>query len=100
MRNWFCLFCERTAREGPLRIQYKYLVPTDVFPEMKLLFPKQNYNVLSPSSYTQISVRDLYCIFPGSVCLFCCREICGPILGIFKSLTDVLVLGAAIQLSA
>ncbi len=27
-------------------------------------------------------------IFPGSVCLFCCREICGPILGIFKSLTD------------
>jgi hypothetical protein len=27
---------------------------------MKLLFPKQNYNVLSPSSYTHISVRDLY----------------------------------------
>jgi hypothetical protein len=30
-----------------------------VYPEMKLLFPKQNYNVLSPSSYTRISVRDL-----------------------------------------
>ncbi len=29
---------------------------------MKLLFPKQNYNVLSLSSYTYISVRDL-CIF-------------------------------------
>ncbi len=27
-------------------------------------------------------------IFPGSVCLFCCREICGPILGIYKMLTD------------
>ncbi len=27
---------------------------------MKLLFPKQNYIVLSPSSYTHISVRDLY----------------------------------------
>ncbi len=27
---------------------------------MKLLFPKQNHNVLSPSSYTYISVRDLY----------------------------------------
>jgi hypothetical protein len=27
---------------------------------MKLLFLKQNYNVLSPSSYTHISVRDLY----------------------------------------
>jgi hypothetical protein len=25
---------------------------------MKLFFPKQNYNVLSPSSYTYISVRD------------------------------------------
>jgi hypothetical protein len=31
-----------------------------VFPEMKLLFPKQNYNFLSPSSYTHISVRDFY----------------------------------------
>jgi hypothetical protein len=27
---------------------------------MKLLFQNQNYNVLSPSSYTHISVRDLY----------------------------------------
>ncbi len=27
-------------------------------------------------------------IFPGSVCLFCCSEICGLILGIHKSLTD------------
>ncbi len=37
-----------SANEGPVRIQYKCLVP------------KQNYNVLSPSSYTLISVRDLY----------------------------------------
>ncbi len=37
-----------TANEGPVRIQYKCLVPISVFPEMKLLFPKQNYNVLSP----------------------------------------------------
>ncbi len=34
-----------------------------VFPEMKWLFPNQNYNVLSPSSYTHISVRDLYTYF-------------------------------------
>ncbi len=27
-------------------------------------------------------------ILPQSVCLFCCRKICGPILGICKSLTD------------
>ena len=41
-------------------IQYTFLVPIYVFPEIKLLYPKQNYNVLSPSSYTHISVRDLY----------------------------------------
>ena len=29
-------------------------------------------------------------ILPGSVCLFCCREICGMIQGIHKSLTDTL----------
>ncbi len=49
-----------TANEGTLRIQYKCLVLIYKFPEMKLLFPKQNYNVLSPSSYTHISVRDSY----------------------------------------
>jgi hypothetical protein len=49
-----------TANEGPVRIQYICLVSIYVFPEMKLLFPKQNYNVLSPSSYTHLYVRDLY----------------------------------------
>ncbi len=49
-----------TANEGPVRIQYKGLVPIYVFTEMKLLFPKHNYYVLSRSSYTHISVRDLY----------------------------------------
>jgi hypothetical protein len=49
-----------TTNKGPVNIQHKYLVSIHVFPEMKLLFPKQNYNVLSPSSYTHISVRNLY----------------------------------------
>jgi hypothetical protein len=53
-------FLNCTANEGQARIQYKCMFPIYVFPEMKLLFPKQNYNVLSPSSYTHISVRDLY----------------------------------------
>jgi hypothetical protein len=45
------------------------MVPIYVFPKIKLLFPKQNYNILSSSSYTHISVRDLCIyIFPGSVC--------------------------------
>jgi hypothetical protein len=71
-----------TANEGPVKILYKCLVPIYVFPEMKLLFPKQDYNV--PSSYTHKEINK----FPGSVCLFCCRKICGPILGICESLTD------------
>jgi hypothetical protein len=32
----------RTANEGPLRIQYKCLIPIYLFPEMNLLFPNQN----------------------------------------------------------
>jgi hypothetical protein len=47
-----------TANKGPMRIQYKCLVPIYVFPEMRLFFPKQNYNVLSPSSCTHKSLRD------------------------------------------
>ncbi len=76
-----------TANEGPVRIQYKCLGPFNVFPEMKLLFPKQNNNVLSQFLHSYICERFIY-IFPGPFCLFCCREICGLILGIYKSLTD------------
>ncbi len=46
--------CTLHANEGPVRTQYKCLVPIYVFTEMKLLFPKQNFTVLSPSSYTLI----------------------------------------------
>ncbi len=79
-----CSCC--TANECPVIIQYKCLVPIYVIPEMKLLFPKPNYNVLYPSSYSHISVRDFYI---SRISLhFCSREICGPILGIFKSFAD------------
>jgi hypothetical protein len=49
-----------SANEESVKILFKCLVPIYVFPEKKLLFPKQNYNDLSLSSYTHISVRDLY----------------------------------------
>ncbi len=61
-----------TANEEPVRIQYKCLVLIYVFREMKMVFPKQNYNVLSRSFYTHVSVRDLY---TSRICLFSCREI-------------------------
>jgi hypothetical protein len=56
------------------------MVPIYVFPEMKLLFPKQKYNVLSPSSYTHISVSGLYISRISLPILL--QEIFGPILGI------------------
>jgi hypothetical protein len=52
-----------TANEEPVRIQYKCLVLIYVFLEMKvraLLFPKQNYNVLSPNFHIHVSASDLY----------------------------------------
>ncbi len=49
------------------------------------LFPKHNYHVLSPNSYTlTVYLWEIY-VFPVSVYLFCCNQICGPILGIYKS---------------
>jgi hypothetical protein len=58
--NWYypeSKSCQYTANEG---LVSQCLIPIHVFPERKLLFPKQNYNVLSASSYTHIYVRDLY----------------------------------------
>jgi hypothetical protein len=56
-----------TANEGPVRIQYKCLVPIYAFPETKILFPEQNYNILSPSSYSFcerfIYIQDLSAYF-------------------------------------
>ncbi len=55
-------------------------------PRNETVISKTKVYVLSPSSYTHISVRDLYISRIGMPCLFCCREICGPILGMYKSL--------------
>jgi hypothetical protein len=78
------MYC--TANEVPVRIQYKCLVPIYVFPETKLLFTRHNYYVLSPNSYTHIPFRDLYISRIGLPILL--QEKCGPILGIYKLLTD------------
>jgi hypothetical protein len=62
---------------------------------------ESNINVWFPFMYSQKwkcyfqNRINMFCIpvptliyLWGSVCLFCCREICGPILGIYKSFTD------------
>ncbi len=74
------------------------ITPLHLFPPMKLhckdtipkiwnkYFQKRNCAATVPIS-TFVCVGTIY-IFPKSVCLFCCMKICGPILGIYKSLTD------------
>jgi hypothetical protein len=75
-----------TANEGPVRIQYKCLVFIYVFPKIKLLFSKRIV-MFCLQDITLIYLWEIY-IFPGLVCIFCCRELCGLILGIYKSLPD------------
>jgi hypothetical protein len=41
----------------------------------------------SPNSSTFMFLCAIY-IFPWWVCIFCCRKVGGPIVGIYKSLTD------------
>ncbi len=61
---------EHTANEGPVRIQYKCLVPIYIFPEMNCYFQNRNIMFCLPVP-TLIYLWEIY-IFPRSVCLFCC----------------------------
>jgi hypothetical protein len=40
----------------------------------KQIFPEKEYRCLSPNFHIHASVRDLYTVFPPSVCLFCWRK--------------------------
>jgi hypothetical protein len=54
---------KHTANEGPVRIQYKCLVPIYVFPEMKLhgrAISKTELYVLSHNFHIHVSACDLY----------------------------------------
>jgi hypothetical protein len=53
---------------------------------LKQIFPEKEYRGLSPNFHIHVSVSELY--IPTMVLPFLPEEICGPILGIYKSLTD------------
>ncbi len=59
----------------PFMYSQKWNCAASLFPKQSLPIPTLTY------------LWEIY-IFPGSVCLFCCSQICGPILGIYKLLTD------------
>jgi hypothetical protein len=54
----------------------------------KQILPEKEFHGHSPNFNIHVSVRDLHTVFPRSICLFCCRKICGPIQEIYESLTD------------
>ena len=53
---------------------------------LKQIFPDKEYWGLSPNFHIHVSVSELY--IPTMGLPFLLEEICGPILGIYKSLTD------------
>ncbi len=53
---------------------------------LKQIFPEKEYRGLSPNFHIYVSLRELYISRMGLP--FLMEEICGRILGIYKSLTD------------
>jgi hypothetical protein len=53
---------------------------------LKQIFPGKEYRGLSPNFHIHVSVSELY--IPTIELPFLLEEICGPIMGIYKSLTD------------
>jgi hypothetical protein len=53
---------------------------------LKQIFPGKEYRGLSPNFHIHVSVSELY--IPTMGLPFLLEEKCGPILGIYKSLTD------------
>jgi hypothetical protein len=52
----------------------------------KQIFPEKEYRGLIPNFHNHVSVSELY--IPTMELPFLLGEICGPIMGIYKSLTD------------
>jgi hypothetical protein len=69
-----------TAKEGLVKIQYEWLVPFMYSQKWNCYF--QNIIVMFCLPVPTIIYLWENYIFPGSVCLFWCKKICGPILGI------------------
>ncbi len=53
---------------------------------LKQIFPEKEYRGLGPIFHIHVSVSELYIYTMGLP--FLLEEICGPILGIYKSITD------------
>ncbi len=76
-----------------LLLLYRHVTKSFRYPQHALqrnseqIFPGKELHGLSPNFHIHVSVSDLYIPTIG-LPVFCCRKIGGPILWIYKSLTD------------
>ncbi len=86
-------FTSFPSRIGFPRLHKAARLPV-VCPHCKEPIPKirnkysQKRSCAAPVPISTVMCLWTFCIFPRSICLLCCRKICGPILGIYKSVTD------------
>jgi hypothetical protein len=64
----------------------KYALQRKNAENLKQIFPEKEYRGLSPNFHIHVSVSELY--IPTMGLPFLLKEICGQILGKYKSLTD------------
>jgi hypothetical protein len=69
-----------------LEKEFRYKLQRKNAENLKQIFPEKEYRGLSPNFHIHVSVSELY--IPTMGLPFLLEEICGPILGIYKSLTD------------
>ncbi len=74
--------------DQPLWIEHTAKTKYRSFEISKKIFPEKEYRGLSPNFQIHASVSDLYIPTIGLPLPILLEEICGPILGLYKSLTD------------
>ncbi len=89
--TWWPWRCSRPRCPGS-QVSDSYLVIgycKDTIPKMRNKYSQKRNRTASVPISTFMCLWVIYRIFPQSVCLCCCRKICGPILGIliYKSQT-------------